>query len=203
MGASAELLALVRASRDRIAAERARGRRRIRNTIAGLAAGLLLVSVLAILAVVLADNGRHGTHAFDAGRTQDAWMKGDVEDAVTLLELQRPRPGFFWNPDLRGFEWYHWWEMCHRDRYPAKKHDYEVWAVAFDEDQTLVSVTGEWKQPVQLGSWKADGGNMDAPHNRPGGPKGRQGGRQRIGTLPPRFGACRGYVHRAGPNGDL
>ncbi|MBX7166286.1 MAG: serine/threonine protein kinase [Pirellulales bacterium] len=42
---------------------------------------------------------------------QDACAAGDYRRALGLLEQHRPAPGA---TDLRGFEWYHWWGVCHR-----------------------------------------------------------------------------------------
>src|SRR5262249_2198870 len=42
---------------------------------------------------------------------QDACETGDYRRAVELLNQQRPAAGAH---DLRGFEWYYWWRVCHR-----------------------------------------------------------------------------------------
>jgi WD40 repeat protein len=156
-GASAELRALIAASRAKVDADRAAARRRRRIARAAMALSLLAAAALAVWGVVSADDARRAAHLVAANQTQTAWEEGDVDSALTLLERQRPRPAFFWEPDLRGFEWYHYWRLCHRDRCTFTGHDYEVWAVGFD-DQSVVSATGEWKQTVlQVGRWEADG----------------------------------------------
>jgi WD40 repeat protein/tRNA A-37 threonylcarbamoyl transferase component Bud32 len=50
-----------------------------------------------------------------AGRislAQQALEIGNAERALALLGLQRPQEA---EEDLRGFEWYHLWHLCHRD----------------------------------------------------------------------------------------
>jgi WD40 repeat protein/tRNA A-37 threonylcarbamoyl transferase component Bud32 len=44
---------------------------------------------------------------------QRFWDEGSVATVASLLESLRPRPG---EEDLRGFAWYHLWNLSHRDR---------------------------------------------------------------------------------------
>ncbi len=158
MGASAELLALVRASRAKIEADRAYDRRRRRNVMVGLSVVLVIISGLAVWGFTMAANSRLEAHVANAILTQKAWeADGDVDAASSLLDQQFDirMP---WDGDLRGFEWYLWWRRCHRDLGPPRRQDYEVKAVAFAGADALVSVTGDKTPPVQVACWNAKGG---------------------------------------------
>lgn len=52
-------------------------------------------------------------YARDLGLARQAWGLGRVGRVLELLEGQRPQPG---REDLRGFEWYHLWDLSHRER---------------------------------------------------------------------------------------
>jgi WD40 repeat protein len=55
------------------------------------------------------------------------WQKGNVEVALALLERQRPDGD---EDDLRTFEWYYLWGLCHQD-VVLRGHSGAVGAVAF------------------------------------------------------------------------
>ena len=59
---------------------------------------------------------------------QKAWEMGNVERVLELLESYRPQPG---KEDLRGFEWYYFWRLCHDDRFTLEGHANKFEAVAF------------------------------------------------------------------------
>lgn len=46
----------------------------------------------------------------DMQRVSSAWDRGDVDQAKAILSRHHPGPD---HPDLRGFEWYHFWQCCH------------------------------------------------------------------------------------------
>ncbi len=55
--------------------------------------------------------GLWGLYAADMVKIQNAWDQLDMPRVVELLEGQRPeRTG---GVDLRGFEWYYWWNQSH------------------------------------------------------------------------------------------
>jgi WD40 repeat protein len=63
----------------------------------------------------LAEDGeraaRRNLHTTNMNLADVAWQRGDVSRMLTLLEAQRPAAG---QDDLRGFEWYYLWALCHR-----------------------------------------------------------------------------------------
>jgi WD40 repeat protein len=152
VGASAELLALVAASRAKIEADRAAARRRRLATVLALAAGLVVVTGLAVWGFAAADDARREGHVASASLTESAWEAGNVDGGREWLDRQLD-VRFPWERDLRGFEWYYWWRGCHRARRTLRGHDYEVGAVAFADRDALISVTGEKNLPVQVVRW--------------------------------------------------
>jgi WD40 repeat protein/serine/threonine protein kinase len=63
---------------------------------------------------------------------QVAWEKQQVGRALELLELYRqPAPG---QEDLRGWEWYYQWRLCHSRLRTLKGHPRPVRSVAFSPD---------------------------------------------------------------------
>jgi WD40 repeat protein len=158
MGARADLRELLRASRAKLEADRAAARRRVRRTLVGLTTALLVVSGLAIWGGMNAYNAYREAHVANAQLTEKAIDEGDLSNARKLLSLQLPGRLPF-QSDLRGFEWYYWWRLCHRQRHTLAGHDYEVRGVAFTDDHTLLSATGEWnRQRVQVKRWRVSPG---------------------------------------------
>jgi WD40 repeat protein/serine/threonine protein kinase len=66
--------------------------------------------------------------AWDAGRTD--WL-------LDLLKGQLPENTG--GVDLRGFEWYYWWRLCHSDLRTFKGHQEKVNCVAFSPDGLCVA----------------------------------------------------------------
>ena len=62
---------------------------------------------------------------------QQAWEAGRVGRVLELLHGQRPQPG---QPDLRGFDWYYRWHLCHSERLSLPRRDYGVFSVAISPD---------------------------------------------------------------------
>jgi WD40 repeat protein/serine/threonine protein kinase len=73
----------------------------------------------------------------DMRLAQDAWKNGSVDRVLQLLENHRPKEG---QPDLRGFEWYYLWRLCHSDRTTLEGHEGVVSAVAFSPDGKTLAV---------------------------------------------------------------
>src|SRR5262249_9519788 len=67
-----------------------------------------------------------------------AWEMGNSARVLELLEGQRPR---FDEEDLRSFEWYPLWRLCHQGRRLAwRGHERQVNSLAFSPDgATLAS----------------------------------------------------------------
>jgi WD40 repeat protein/tetratricopeptide (TPR) repeat protein/serine/threonine protein kinase len=79
-----------------------------------------------------------------------AYRRGDVGLALELLEGQRPGSA---REDLRGFEWYYLWRLCHPGhRFTLRVPRSRVVAVAFVPDGTSV-VAGAWDGSVHV--WDA------------------------------------------------
>ncbi len=63
---------------------------------------------------------------------QREWQAARIGRVLELLEEHRtPRAG---EEDLRGFEWYYLWHLCHRDLLTLKGHTNGVHSVAFSPD---------------------------------------------------------------------
>jgi WD40 repeat protein len=52
-------------------------------------------------------------YAADINRASQFWEKGNLKRALELLESQRPASKT--ERDLRGFEWFYFWRLCHKD----------------------------------------------------------------------------------------
>jgi WD40 repeat protein/serine/threonine protein kinase len=74
---------------------------------------------------------RSSLYASQLTLAQVAWRDGDVGRLREILDGQRPQPG---RDDLRGFEWYYLWHLCHRDLFTLRGHAGVVTRVAFSPD---------------------------------------------------------------------
>src|SRR5262249_46421363 len=75
---------------------------------------------------------------------RQAWKAGDLSRVLELLDGQLSRPG---REDLRGFEWYHLWRLCHGSRLTLSAHPEGVYAVAFSPDGKLLATAGDRTEP--------------------------------------------------------
>lgn len=66
-------------------------------------------------------------YAASVSAAQQMWENGNVERMLELLKGQMPEAG---SADLRGFEWYYLWRLCHSES-QSWSHPDEVRAVAF------------------------------------------------------------------------
>jgi WD40 repeat protein len=67
------------------------------------------------------------------------WEAGNIGRIKESLDTHLPQPG---QEDLRGFEWYYMWRLCHSDLFTLK-HKAGVDSVTFSPDgKTLISVSG-------------------------------------------------------------
>jgi len=111
-------------------------------------AALLVISVLSALALLgggvwysarlqasLEASRRH-VYAAHMSEALDAWQHEDLPRIMELLDAHRPQPG---QEDLRGFEWYYLWRLCHRDRFTVPAHQGTVAAVAVSADSRTIA----------------------------------------------------------------
>jgi WD40 repeat protein/tRNA A-37 threonylcarbamoyl transferase component Bud32 len=76
-----------------------------------------------------------------------AWQSGRVQRVLDLLEAEQPRAG---QQDVRGFEWYALWQLCHQDRLTLPAHPFGVNAVAFSPDGKVLATAGDRTQLAPL-----------------------------------------------------
>ena len=82
---------------------------------------------------------RHALYAARIAFAAQAAQSADVPRMVELLNSLRPLPD---QEDLRGFEWYHLWQICHSNRLKLQEFA-EVLALAYSPDgKTLLSGAG-------------------------------------------------------------
>jgi hypothetical protein len=106
------------------------------------------------------ENERAGRllHAARIHLAQHALQAGQVGPAVALLDLCRPASGL--PQDFRGFEWYHLWQLCHRERSTFRVRKEEALLPILAPDERTVAVlhgdtvslrdllTGEDRKPI-------------------------------------------------------
>jgi WD40 repeat protein/serine/threonine protein kinase/tetratricopeptide (TPR) repeat protein len=69
-----------------------------------------------------------------------AWEEGDTPRVLELLESQRPR---ITEEDLRAFEWYALWQLCHSQlRYSRQEVAGLNYKLAFSPDSSLIALGG-------------------------------------------------------------
>jgi serine/threonine protein kinase len=69
-----------------------------------------------------------------------AWEEGKVGRMLEILDTERPKPG---QQDLRSFEWYYLWRLCHGLQLTLPGHAEFLSCVAFSPDgKTLASSDG-------------------------------------------------------------
>jgi WD40 repeat protein len=82
----------------------------------------------------------------DLGRAHGAWRNRDVRLALEMLTRYLPKQG---QEDLRGFEWYHLWSLCHPGVQVLRGHRGEVCHVAFSPDGRLLA-SSSWDGTIRL-----------------------------------------------------
>jgi len=83
-----------------------------------------------------------------------AWDGGRVERVMELLDGQRPRSG---QEDLRRFDWYYRWRLCHSERLSLPRHGREINAVAISPDGLTLAISTD---VIEL--WDLPGGRLRA-----------------------------------------
>jgi WD40 repeat protein/serine/threonine protein kinase len=83
---------------------------------------------------------RRRLYASQVNLAYQALRDGDPARTLELLEGQRP---FFDQEDLRTFEWYYLWEVCHRGRLMSWSTDAgQVMAMEFSKDEKTLATAG-------------------------------------------------------------
>ena len=94
----------------------------------------------------------------------EAWKNGDWAGALAAMGRCQPQPG---QEDLRGFEWFYLWRLCHSEQLALPDHQAKVRAVAFSPDgRWLLSGGDDCKARV----WDAANGSPIAVlegHSKP------------------------------------
>ncbi|MBL8794792.1 MAG: protein kinase [Planctomycetia bacterium] len=99
---------------------------------------------------------RRYLYAAQLNLVQQAWERGHVGRVRSLLDGLRPSAG---QEDLRGFEWYYYQRLSHRDRFTLRGHDHVVSAVAVGADGRLLA-TGSYDRQIKL--WDRTTGQLRA-----------------------------------------
>jgi WD40 repeat protein/serine/threonine protein kinase len=79
-------------------------------------------------------------YASDMNVAFQAWENGDLGRVDQLLDEYRPTTG---EEDLRGFEWYYLWRLCHFDLLTLRGHNAMMRAVAYSPDGRLLATAGD------------------------------------------------------------
>ena len=86
-------------------------------------------------AEVLTEQSRQSLYAARIGLAHRVFGDGDVEYAIQLLNSLVPKAG---EEDLRGFEWYYLWRLCHGEKL-ALHHRSWVYDLAFSPDGRMLA----------------------------------------------------------------
>jgi WD40 repeat protein len=114
-------------------------------------AALLVISVLSTLTIAVGgawytgrlqtslETSRRHLYAAHMSEALDAWQHEDLPRVMDLLDAHLPQPG---QEDLRGFEWYYLWRLCHRDRFAVPTGKGTVTSVAVSPDSKIIATAG-------------------------------------------------------------
>ncbi|MFQ5731079.1 MAG: protein kinase [Planctomycetaceae bacterium] len=95
--------------------------------------------ILRVKADAMAEERRRQLYAAHMQLAQREWEAANVERVLELLDAHRPKPGA---KDLRGFEWYYFWRLCHGERQTLRGHTQPIRSVAFSPDGRLLATAG-------------------------------------------------------------
>jgi hypothetical protein len=106
----------------------------------------------------LNDRLQRTLYAAHMNLAQQAWEAGDIQRVLELLAQHRPKPG---ETDLRHFEWYHLYRLCHADLLTLKGHIAGLPAdrsVAFSPDGKRLADAAGWLRKGEVKVWDAQTG---------------------------------------------
>jgi len=83
---------------------------------------------------------RHQLYASHMNVAFQCWEKGDLSRVEQLLYEHWPKTG---EEDLRGFEWYYLWRLCHSEQLTLRGRDGLMRCVAFSPDGHLLATAAE------------------------------------------------------------
>jgi len=89
---------------------------------------------------------RRHLYAAQLNLVQQAWERGHVGRVRSLLGGQRPIAG---QEDLRGFEWFYYQRLSHRDRFTLRGHDHVVSTLAVSPNSQMLA-TGSYDRTIKL-----------------------------------------------------
>ncbi len=101
------------------------------------AAIIAVIAVLALTAIKQRNRAEQQERAYrrllyaaHMNLAHQEWGSANIGQMGELLAFHLPRPG---QEDLRGFEWYYLWRLCHSDLFTLQ-HAREIYSVAFSPD---------------------------------------------------------------------
>jgi WD40 repeat protein len=136
-------------------AEMRRQRRAFWKGLLGTAAiALVILAAIGSLALNLKeqrDDNRRLLYGAQINLASQAWESGNVGRVLELLARQKPNPS---QEDLRGFEWYYLWRLCHSDLITL---DYEnpIDTLTFSPDGAILAIGN--RETIKL--WDVAGRN--------------------------------------------
>ncbi|HOW74077.1 MAG TPA: protein kinase [Phycisphaerae bacterium] len=80
---------------------------------------------------------RRNLYVANMNIAQVAWNSGQIRRVLDLLQANRPADG---REDLRGFEWYYLWRLCHREQ--RKLHGGCFYGTRFSPDGNVLATSG-------------------------------------------------------------
>jgi WD40 repeat protein/serine/threonine protein kinase len=83
---------------------------------------------------------RQSLYAADIAVAHQLWKTGNRHLALAKLEDLRPRGE---EADLRGFEWYYLWRLCHSGRPMLPEHGGDVYGIAISPDNSLLATASQ------------------------------------------------------------